>query len=214
MASVDITNLTTDPLLLQDLYTTIPAGATITISRPVPALSAMPTLMAAITNMQAAAAITLTAAETGSSLVTATPIAFNIANGSVTAVDVAPVLAATAESADITIRKSFTAAAAGAQDDVTIFAANALPYKMRILDVYVLVSAVGTGAHTLTLRDQAAGAGTSIAVCDSAATGRISPSSAFAATTLVTPGVTVGLFLRRADRDAAGEVVVLARRES
>jgi hypothetical protein len=206
MADVTITNLTAAPLHIGDLYATIPANTSITIQRYASDLSRMKALQAAVTAGEAAVSVSLSAAELASGLA--------VAEGSVQAADVQAVAASDLASASFEIRKSFTAAAAGAQDDVTIYAAGALPYKMRILDAYVLVSTVGTGAATLTVRDEAAGAGTAAAVFSSAATGRISPSSAFTATTLLTPGAAKGLFVRRADRDAAGEVVIIARRES
>lgn len=206
MAAVTITNLTTSPLHIGDLYTTIPASTSIVVQRFASDLSRMPALQAAVAAGTAAVSVALIADETTSGLATA--------EGSVQAADVAIVAATDAAATSFEIRKAFVAAAAGAQDDVTIYAAGALPYKMRILDAYMLVATVGTGAATLTVRDEVAGAGTAAAVFSSAATGRISPSSAFTATTLLTPGAAKGLFIRRADRDAAGEVVIIARRES
>lgn len=206
MASVVITNLTTSPLHIGDLYTTIAASSSITVDRYASDLSRMKSLQDAIAAGSAAVSVTPTANETASGLLTA--------DASIQAADMAPVAPTAVASNEVEFRKAFVAAAAGAQDDVIIFAANALPYKMRITDVYALVSTVGTGAATLTVRDQAAGAGTAVAVLSSAATGRVGPSSAFTASVVLTPGTLIGLFIRRADRDAAGEIVIKARRET
>jgi len=205
MADVTITNLTTDPLLIQDLYTTIPASSSITVTRYAADLSRMASLQAAVAANQAAVSIALTANESASGLAAM--------SGSIEAQDVAPVAATDAAAATFEIRKSFVGAAAGTDDDVIIYAAGALPYKMRVVDAYMLCSTGGSGAKTLTVRDQAAGAGQAIAAFDTTSTGKIAP-TAFTASTVVTPGATIGLFLRRIQRDAAGEVVITARRES
>jgi hypothetical protein len=203
---VIITNISASPVAIGDLYTTIAVGASVSTKRSASQLSAMVSLQKAVDSGLVTVAATMESFETSSGLA--------IPPGTIDAADVAPVAATAPASATFEIRKPFTAAAAGAQDDVTIYAANALPFKMRILDAYVLVATVGTGAALLTLRDEAAGAGTAAAVFSSAATGRISPSAAFTASTLLTPGATKGLFVRRADRDAAGEIVIIARRET
>jgi hypothetical protein len=204
--NIVVTNISAVPVPIGDLYTTIPVGGSVTTKRSASQLASMVSLQKAVE------AGTVTVAATEESFETASGLA--VAPGTVAAADVQPVAAADAAAATFEIRKSFTAAAAGAQDDVTIYAANALPFKLRILDAYALVATIGTGAATLTVRDEAAGAGTAVAVMSSAATGRISPSAAFTATTVLTPGATKGLFIRRADRDAAGEVVIIARRET
>lgn len=206
MADVTLTNLTTSPLPLGDLYTSIPASGSIVISRFTSDLARMQSVQAAVAAGTLAVSVVLTAAEAASGLTTAA--------GSVEAEDVAAVADTTIAAAPFEIRKSFTALAAGTADDVTIYAAGALPFKMRILDVYALVSTAGAGgAMTLTVRDQSGGLGTAVATIDDSGAGRIAP-TAFTATTLLTPGATKGLFIRRDERDVAGEVVIKARRES
>jgi len=205
MAAVTITNLTTSPLHIGDLYATIPASTSIVIQRFASDLSRMPALQAAVAAGTAAVSVALSTDETTSGLATA--------EGSVQAADVAAVASTDAAATSFEIRKIFVGAAAGSDDDVTVYAAGALPFKMRILDAYFLCSTGGSGAKTLAIRDEAAGAGTVAATFDTTATGRIAP-TAFTATTLLTPGATKGLFLRRIQRDAAGEVVIIARRES
>jgi hypothetical protein len=203
---VTITNISAAPVAIGDLYTTIPVGGSVSTKRSASQLSAMVGLQKEVQAGTVTVAAVEEAHETASGLA--------IPPGTVEAADAAPVAATAVAAATFEIRKPFTAAAAGAADDVVIYAAGALPFKMRILDAYVLVATIGTGAALLTVRDEAAGAGTAAAVFSSAATGRISPSSAFTASTLLTPGAAKGLFLRRADRDAAGEVVITARRET
>jgi hypothetical protein len=71
MADVTIANLTAAPLLIQDLYTTIPANGTITVSRHTTDLARMSSLQAAVAANQCTVAVVLTATETASTLVTA-----------------------------------------------------------------------------------------------------------------------------------------------
>jgi len=206
MSDVTITNLTTSPLYIGDLYATIPASGSIVVQRYASDLPRMKALQDAIANNQAAVSVVPTANELASGLLAA--------DSSVQAVDLQPVAAVDVAAASFEIRKSFTALAAGSVDDITIYAANALPFKMRIMDVYALVSTAGIGgAKTLTVRDQSGGLGTAVATIDDTATGRIAP-TAFTGTTLLTPGTLKGLFIRRDQRDVAGEIVIVARRES
>jgi len=207
MADVTITNLTALPLLIQDLYTSVPANGSITVSRYAADLSRMASLQAAVAAGSAVVSVALTAAEAASGLA--------VPSATVEAQDMAPVAATVAIGTELEIRKSFTAAAAGAADDVAIFAAGALPYKMRVLDAYAMVSAVSAaGGQLLQIYDQAAGAGTLCAEMSSAATGRAGQTATVTATQVVTPGASVGLFVHRLNRDAAGEVVIKVRRES
>lgn len=203
--NVVITNISAVPVAIGDLYTTIPVGGSVTTKRSASQLSAMVSLQKAVE------ANTVTVAATEESFETASGLA--VAPGTVAAADVQPVAATDVAAATFEIRKSFVGAAAGTDDDVTIYAAGALPFKMRILDAYFLCSTGGSGAKTLTIRDEAAGAGTAAAAFDTTSTGRIAP-TAFTATTVFTPGAAKGLFLRRIQRDAAGEVVITARRET
>ena len=57
------------------------------------------------------------------------------------AVDVAPVAVATPAAALVTIYKPLAPGGGGSPDDVEIFPAGSLPFKFRILDCIVLVSA-------------------------------------------------------------------------
>lgn len=205
MSKLTITNLTGSPVHIGDIYYTIPANGSVVVERDASDLSGMVALQKAVTAGQVAASIAYETWETASGLVAAP--------GSVEARDLAPVAATAAAAVVQTIRKSFTAGVPGTADDVVIFAAGALPYKMRILDVVALVS-TNIALSTLTVRDEAAGAGTAAAVLDSATTGRKMPDGSITASVVYTPGVTKGLFLRRSDRGVAGEVVLTVRQET
>lgn len=204
MADVTITNLTTSPLPITELYTTIPASSAITVSRYTSDLAKMATLQAAVAAAQASVSVVLTAAEAASGL---TGVA-----GTVEAEDVAAVASTAVAAAEVTFRKAFTSVAS---TDIAVFAANALPYKMRVLDAYLLISTVQAGS-SLRLWPQAAGAGTAITGSTSAATaGRIPMALTGNASVVLTPGATIGIFLLpSAHTGIVGELVITARRES
>lgn len=204
MADIVITNIDTAPVSISDLYTTIPVAGSVTTKRSTSEIAGMVSLQKAAAAGKVTVAVTLEAHETASGLATV--------SGSVEAADMAPVASSTAASGEVTFRKAFTSVSA---TDIAIFAANALPYKMRILDAYLLISTVQSGS-TLQLFDQAAGAGNAITGATSAAVaGRIPMPLTGNASQLVTPGTLVGLFLLpSAHSGIVGEVVITARRES
>lgn len=210
MATFTLTNLSADRVHVGDFYGVelAPSGSTgdaVSLTNrslaEIPALSRTQDLVAAGT---ITFEVALDAAELSSGM--ASP------PNSVQAEDLQAVGAAAIAAPVQAFFKSFAAGVAGTPDDVTVYAANALPYKMRILDVIGYVS-TAIALSTLTVRDEAAGAGTVVATLDSAATGRVQDATA-TATALLTPGATKGLFVRRSDRGVAGSVIVLARRES
>lgn len=201
---VTITNISAAPVAIGDLYTTIPVGGSVTTKRSASQLSAMVGLQKEVE------AGTVTVAATMESFETASGLA--IPPGTVEAGDAAAVAATAAAAAPLEIRKAFTALGAGVPDDVVIYAVNTLPYKIRVLDAYALVS-TAIAATTLDVRDQAAGAGQLAATMSSATAGRAAMTGPNASVVL-TPGATIGLFIRRSDRGVAGEVVITARRET
>ena len=150
---------------------------------------------------------------------TMTPSADETASGllsppvSITGDDMQPVAATDVTAAIGTFHKEFAAGGGGSPDDVVLFAANEIPFKCRLLDVVFHVSAT-PGASTLTLYDEAAGAGTSIAAGDSSTTGRKVDTSRDGTDVLEQTTVDKGLFLRRSDDAIAGSVTVTYRRES
>lgn len=199
-----VTNISSAPVAISDLYTTIPVAGSVTTIRSASQISAMVSLQKAVESGLVTVSATETTYETASGLTTVP--------GTVGAADTAPVAAAVADSMDIVIRVPFTSVSS---TDIAIFAANALPYKMRILDAYLLISTV-QAASTLQLFPQAAGGGTAITTATSAAVaGRIPMPLTGNASVLVTPGTLIGLFLRpSAHTGIVGEVVINARRES
>jgi len=204
MADVTITNLTTSPLYLGDLYTTIAASSSITVSRYASDLSRMKSLQDAVAAGTAAVSVAPTANELASGLMTA--------DASVQAADLAAVAAANAAAPEQIIRKSFTTAST---TDIAIYAANALPYKMRIIDVFLIIS-TQQSASAVQLWSGAAGTGT--AVTSSTATtsaGRVAMPLTGNATVVLTPGALVGLFLLpNATSGVVGEIEIVLRRES
>jgi hypothetical protein len=206
MAQIVITNIHTEAVHLGDFYKTLAVGETITLENRDPnELSGMPTVQTALAAAQISLVITPSADELASGLLTP--------KNAVEAQDFQAVAAADPAAPIQVIYKAFAAGTPGTPDDVVIYAANALPYKMRVLDVIGFV-ATNIAAETVKVNDEAAGAGTDAATLDyGAATGRV-VDAAVTATTVYTPGATKGLFLRRSDQGVAGEVLILVRRES
>ncbi len=206
MASLLITNLTTSDIPITELYAILRASSTITTNRPVSALPGMKVLQEQIAAGNVTLAVTLTAAEAASGLASPPDVigADDFAEVADTAV-AAPMQA---------FRKTFAATGAtGTKVDATIFAANALPYAFRVMDVLVLLSTT-TGGTTAELCDEVAGGGTVIASMATAATGPNRPSSAFEASSVVSQSTAAkGLFLNY-DRASVGEVIVTVRRET
>ena len=165
-------------------------------------------LQAAVADGILTAAITYTSDELASA-----PLPSPVAPGSVTALAAAPVAAAAIDAAPIVLRKAFASGgASGTLDDVTIYAVNTLPYKIRVLDAVAMISVAGPGASTLAVRSAAAGLGSLAATVPADVLGvarMIGPN----ASVVLTPGATVGLFIRR-DRSTVGEIVITARREA
>lgn len=104
-------------------------------------------------------------------------------------------------------RTAFSAGAAGAADDVTVYSASA-PFAFRIINVEVLI-ATAILATTVTLRDTSGGGGAVLSsALSSAATGTVRNNDTVTRT--VASGGSV--FLRRSDRGVAGEVIIYAVR--
>lgn len=201
---VTVTNISAAAVGISDLYTTIPVGGSVSFKRSAAQLSAMVSLQKAAADGLVTVAATMESFETASGLAAAP--------NSIEAADIAAVSATVAASGEIKIRKNFTTTAS---TDIVVYAANALPYKIRILDAYLLISTVQVGSSAQ-LFDQAAGAGNAITTSTSTATaGRIPMVLTGNASQVVTPGTLVGLFLRpSAHTGVVGELVIEARRET
>lgn len=204
MATFTITNISSSEVRLGDFYLTIAAGATKTLQNRT--VDEVPGLVSVQREVAA-----------GNITFTVTPSAAELASGllsppnSISGDDFQQVAAADLLSGVAVIRQSFVAGGGGAPDDVAIYALNALPYKFRVLDAHAKI-ATAVGGSSLQLRDEAAGAGNLLATMSSAAVGRQDMSDNL--TAVATPGATKGLFLRRSDDGAAGEVIITIRRES
>lgn len=203
-----VTNITSpsEAVTIGDIYKTLAAsGDNITFSRKASDLPRMASLQALVAAGKVSVVVTPTADELASGLLTSPQ--------TIQAADVQPVAAAVVESPEIVLRIPITAGAGGTADDVTVFALNAFPYKCRILWARAIVGAT-PGASTVELRTQSGGAGTLLATLNTGALGLVpSPNTGFA-TSVVTPGATVGLFARRSNNTIGGEIHVCVRRES
>lgn len=202
---VTITNVTSESVLIQDLYTTIEAGESITVERSSTDLPRMASLQKNIADGNVTISVTPTADEIASGLLQSPQ--------TIQAADMAPVDATDVAAGLVVLRVPLVAGGGGSPDDVQAYAANALPFKFRVLDAWAMVS-TGVGASTLNVYTQAAGAGTLVAgPLDSAAAGIVRMTGPNASA-LAVPGATEGLFIRRSDDGVAGEVCLLVRREN
>ena len=203
MATIVVTNISSDPVGIGDLYKTLAPGEAVTTSRATSDLEGMAGLQAALADGLVTLAVTYTADEIASGL--------QQAPSAVEAQDMAPVAAAVIAGSLTVMRIPLVAAIGGTADDVTGLAVGALPFKFRVVDAIALVS-VASGGSTLTVRTRAGAGGTVLATCASASTGR-NPNAANA-TAVAIPGATEGLFVRRSDNTVAGEVLLFCRPES
>jgi hypothetical protein len=198
MATLVVTNLTTSPVYVADLYATIAASGSLTTTRPASALSAMTSLQSLIAAGTVSASVTFTATEQSSGLVGQGIVA----------------QAATGVATEELVRVPLASGgSSGTADDVTVYALNKLPAaKMRILEVYAVIS-TAVGASTMQVRTQAAGAGTLCAQVSSATAGHAVQDNTVTASQVITNGASVGLFIRRSDRSVVGEMFIRLRPE-
>jgi len=200
-----VTNISTAPVYIRDFYTEIPVGGSVTTERSGSDLSDMEGLIAALDAGTVTVSITPTAAEIASGFLTPPQ--------AVQAVDMAPVAAADVAAGLIVLRVPLVAAVAGAPDDVSVYPANSLPFKFRVIDAWALIS-TGVALSNLNVYTRAAGAGTLLAGPLDATAAHIARISGPTTSALAIPGATEGLFVRRDDRSIAGEIFLLVRRES
>lgn len=200
-----VTNISSSPVYIRDLYHEIPVGGSVTTSRSASDMSGMDGLIEAL--------------DAGTVTVSVTPTAAEIASGFLTppqavqAVDMAPVAAADVAAGLVVLRVPLPAGAGGAADDVTAYAANSLPFKFRVLDAWAMVG-TGVALSNLNVYTQAAGAGTLLAGPIDATATQIARITGPTASALAVPGATEGLFVRRDDSAIEGELFLLVRRES
>ena len=204
MASITITNLTSGSVELTDLYCTLsPVGTlptvgnvSITTHRALSDLGRMSDLMAKLDAHTVSMSVVPTADELAAGV----------------GITQANVATAGVSSELVMFHVPLVAGVVGTADDVTIFAANALPFKFRVLDASLLVSAA-VGASTVQIWTHAAAAGTEIASFSSGSTGAVEGVFVGNATTVVAPSSTNGLFAHRSNNTVAGEVMLLVRKE-
>lgn len=194
---VTITNISSEQVYVGDIYTAIEAGKSVTVERSTSDLSDMKALMALMSQAKVTVATVATADEAASGFLD----------------QAAGVPAATKVADDFVIRCPFPVGAGGA-DDVQIYALNKVPFKFRVMGGRALVSVAGAGGSLVQARTAAAVGGTLLQEFSTATTGNQDPTATVTATQVVTPGASVGLFLRRSDSTAVGEVLLDCRREA
>ena len=203
MAQVTITNVSGGDVFIRELYKTLAASEAVVITRSASELASMSGLHEA----QADGTVTVAYVRSADEIASGLDLPPVVEGGDVSAV------ASTDKVADVAvIRYAFTAGAGGSADDVTVYAVNTLPFKFRVLDAWIL-TATAVVSSTASVRTAAAGAGTLLATVSTGATGRASMTLPVA-TAVATPGASAGLFIRRTDSGAAGELFLLVRKES
>lgn len=208
MATITITNASsTAKVYMPELYTTLAASGTITLTRPAIQLTRMPDLMQKVTAGTVTLTVTYDSNEKASGLL--------LPPKAISGTDFQPVASTTLLSGTVRIRKSFTAGVGGTADDITVYAVGTLPYsKLRILRCTGYISAGNGGGVTIGVFSATGGGGTQAGEIDCTSTGFCPPTATVTATQVLTNSGTVGLFLRRSDNTLAGEVVIVARPET
>lgn len=202
MATITVTHVGTAARYVSDLYKTMQPGDVVTTTRASTDLPAMASLQAGIAEGDLTLSVVYDANELAAGL-EAPP-------NSVHGEDMAEVAAATAMSGLVHLFVDLPVGGGGA-DVITVYALDALPFKMRVLDAVLLTSTAAVG--TITVEDEAvAGVGTTALTLDSNTTPRDVPSEDV--TTVLTPAATTGLFVHRTDSTHVGELMLTLRRES
>lgn len=109
------------------------------------------------------------------------------------------------------ISSTFAAGGGGAADDVTILAANLLPFNIRVIDAWLDTGTAVVGA-TGQLRSATGGGGNALSSAMSAAAANATSRSSVANTTTATVAANGGVFLRRSDSGFSGEAFALCIR--
>lgn len=201
---VTLTNLTSSPLALGDLGSkSLGPNESITIERSAGDLSRMKTVIREVAADKLLVSAVPSAAELASGLL-ASPQA-------VQAEDLAPVQSTDKAAVLGTWRVPMVAGAGGSADDVTGYAVNTLPFKVRVVRVWGRIATNVSGAN-VQARTAAAGGGTNLGQLDANTVGT-KDDQTVNASVVVTPGALVGLFARRSDSGVAGELFIEWRRE-
>ena len=207
MATLTIANVSSSDFFLNDIYATIAAGDSIQVTRSPAEISSMVGLQTAVADAVLTASVAFSADELASG------IGLPIVSESVSAGSIAPVLSTVPASPLITIYKALdSGGASGTPDDVVIYAVNNLPYKIRILSAEARIS-TAVASSTLNVRSTTGGGGTLAAGPIDSGTAGIASATGPNATVVLTPGASVGLFVRRSDRSVVGQIIITARIE-
>lgn len=207
MADITITNVSGVDQYVGDFYLNLPAGTARTlVGRSASELTGAPALAALVAAGLVTVSVAYSAAEVAAG--------FQSPPNAIQAQDMAAVDATELASGLVLIRKVLAAGGGGAPDDVTIYAVNTLPFKLRVVDAWSYVSAGNAGGRKVDLRSAAAGGGSLVSTLPAVNLGRNGADPAILASVVLTPGALVGLFARRSDSAIAAEVFLLARREN
>ena len=181
MATLTITNVSTGPISISDIYRTLAPSESVSVTRYANQIPQMASLQKQLAAQTVTLSVAYSADEIASGLA--------VAPGSVGGTDIAPVDATAAQGGLFTIRKIFTAGAGGSADDVTVYSVNALPEKFRVVDAFGFISTAVSSA-SLSIRTAAAGGGTLLATIAAGSTGRVAMTGT--ATAVATPGSSAG----------------------
>ena len=201
MATITVTKIAGDKRYYPDIYRDLSVDEAVSFER----FPGQITNMWSITDGIAASELTMTVTYT----------AAEIASGqlappqSVQAGDIAPVAATAVAGGLATMFHSY---AAGLPAEVPVIAAGSFPFKCRVLEVSGHIATAGAGASTLSIYDQAAGAGQLIATIATDVLGNVV--GVVNTTTVITPGALIGLFFLRTDANAVGDVTLTVRPEN
>lgn len=194
MALLTVTNLSSSaPLLIQDIYTSIPASSSITVDRSLVDLPKMKSLQNALNTGVATLSVALSADELGSGL-----------GG-----DAAPVAAASVQGTAVCFRVPMAAAG---PTDIAVYAASDMPSNFRILDATLFVT-TAVAASTVEVRSALAGGGVLYTTFSAAATGRIEMDATLTACPVALRASAKGLIVHKSNAGIAAELILVCRPE-
>jgi hypothetical protein len=214
MATIVISNLSSSPVFLREFYANLgPAGQknvkvgptdTLTTVKPAGTLGNMDGLMQLLAAGTVSVSVTPDAGEAGSALL--------VPPQSVGQEDLV-------KTADTTASNTFSSAVpfiikvplVAADTSETVYAADALPYKMRVIDAVAFLSTAGSGS--IAVNSKADGSGTALAAPITCAAGLVRPSSSSWTASVVTPLTTGSGFFVTKPAATVGELWITVRKE-
>jgi len=203
MATFTIVNTSSSEVHLGDFYTTLAAGATLTLSDRSP--NEVPDLKS-VTDALAAGTITFSITYTANEYAQSMTAAAN----SVAAADLQETSLSEYKASPVQVFWApFPAGATGLADDVVAMYAGTMPYPVHITHCICRIS-TAVASETIQIRNEAAGAGLLLGAFSGAATGN--PVDTVTASSGFSPSATNGLFVRRSHDGIAGEAFIYCRR--